>query len=487
MKKFAMLVVAVAVLLALPGLAQAQTGSWQPLNHQPSFDVEHALLLTDGTVMAQSIDNYTSWWKLTPDNTGSYVNGTWTQLASMPSGYGPLYYASQVIPNGFVVVQGGEYNFGNGDWTNLGAFYNPATNVWKSLPAPSGWSTIGDAQSILLDNGTYMLANCCTTQEALGDYATKTFSSTGTNKADWNDEEGWTLLPGGDVLTVDTYVNLSCTPTSTNSEIYTPSSGSWASAGSTINQLVDCNSREMGPAVLRPDGTVLATGATKYNSIYNSTNGTWSAGPNFPLVNGQQVDIADGPASILPDGEVLVFASPGVYNTGGVFLRFDGTNWNTEPNTPNGPGDSSYYGGMLDLPTGQILFTDFSNDVEIYTPGATYQSSYQPVITSAPSTVTHGHTGYTIKGTQLSGLSLGATYGDDAQMATNYALVQITNNSTHHVFFCKTHNPSSYAVQSGSAPESTKFDVPATIDHGASKLVVITNGIPSAAKSVTVN
>jgi hypothetical protein len=52
-------------------------------------------LLTDGTVMVHSEqDNSQLWYKLTPDNTGSYINGTWKQMASMPSGYAPLYFGS---------------------------------------------------------------------------------------------------------------------------------------------------------------------------------------------------------------------------------------------------------------------------------------------------------------------------------------------------------------------------------------------------------
>jgi hypothetical protein len=92
-----------------------------------------------------------------------------------------------------------------------------------------------------------------------------------------------------------------------------------------------------------------------------------------------------------------------------------------------------------------------------------------------------------VKGTQFSGLSGGSAYGDDFQDATNYALVRITNNATKHVFYAKTTNPSTYAVQTGKLAESTSFAVPAGIETGASSLVVVTNGIPSAAKSVTVN
>ncbi|MGA9965000.1 MAG: hypothetical protein WBQ10_07335, partial [Terriglobales bacterium] len=66
-------------------------------------------------------------------------------------------------------------------------------------------------------------------------------------------------------------------------------------------------------------------------------------------------------------------------------------------------------------------------------------------------------------------------------------LVRITNTASGHVFYAKTTNPSSFAVQSGSLAESTHFTVPAGIETGASTLQVVTNGIPSAPTSVTVN
>ena len=150
-------------LVVLAGLVHAQT--WQPLTNQPTFYASTALLLTDGTVMVQALVSGTGsgiWWRLTPDSSGSYLTGTWSQLASMPSGYGPLYYASAVLPNGQVVVNGGEYNLGNTQVeTNLGAIYNPVTNTWRSLAAPTGWTAIGDAPSVVLSNGQYMLGNCC--------------------------------------------------------------------------------------------------------------------------------------------------------------------------------------------------------------------------------------------------------------------------------------------------------------------------------------
>src|SRR5262245_43525426 len=106
------LALGLGLLLAFATLAGAQT--WTSLLNQPTFPAGTALLLTDGTVMVQqmSTTGYGTgqWWRLTPDITGSYRNGTWSPLATMPAGYAPLYYASAVLADGRVVVEGGEYN-----------------------------------------------------------------------------------------------------------------------------------------------------------------------------------------------------------------------------------------------------------------------------------------------------------------------------------------------------------------------------------------
>jgi hypothetical protein len=340
---------------------------------------------------------------------------------------------------------------------------------------------VGDAQSVILANGTMMVADCCTTQSALLNASTLTWTSTGTGKADENDEEGWTLLPNGEVLTVD------ATSGTTSSEIYNPATGKWTSAGSTIVKLPDPGSSELGPAVLRPNGTVLYTGATGHNAIYNTLTAKWSAAPNFPkLSNGQQLDIADGPAALLPNGNVLCMTSPGVYKTDAYFFEWNGTGFKQVPRTPNSPNDSSYYGRMLVLPSGEIILTDGSSDVELYTSTGGPQGAWAPKVTKVASLLTHGKT-FTLSGIQLNGLSQGAAYGDDAQSASNYPLVRITNTLTGHVFFCRTHNHSSMGVATGSLVVTTQFDVPAGIELGAGKLEVVANGIASAPIVVSVN
>ena len=90
-----------------------------------------------------------------------------------------------------------------------------------------------------------------------------------------------------------------------------------------------------------------------------------------------------------------------------------------------------------------------------------------------------------ITGTQMSGMSHGAAYGDDCQTDTNYPLVRITNLKTKHVFYCRTHDHSSVAVQS-KLSSYTFFDVPTTVELGPSVLEVVASGIPSLPTSITV-
>jgi hypothetical protein len=482
-------------------------GTWTPLTNQPTFLADGAsspILLTDGTVLVQDA-GFPDWWRLTPDKSGSYVNGTWSQIASLPSTYSPLYHSSAVLPDGRLLIEGGEYLLRGKklvpSWTDQGSIYDPTTNTWTPVAPPSFFGgfgkfprTIGDAQGVVLPNGTYMQANCCTDQQALLNAQTLTWTRTGTNKFDINDEEGWNLLPNGKVLTADAYVG-SYDPNGTNSELYDQSTGSWSSAGSTQAQLWDsaatCGgenvaSFEVGPAVLRPDGTVFATGANLcgagHTAIYNSSTGQWAAGPDFP----GSLDIADGPAALEPNGRVLMMASPGFGSTPSTFLEWDGKQLSEIPGPPNAPIDSSFFGNMLVLPTGQILLTDFSNDVEIFTPSdQTPAPATHPVITSVPLSLTRG-TSYSIAGIGFNGVSQGAAYGDDAQAATNYALVRITNVATGDVSYARTHDPSSMAVASR-AKVSTTFDVPAGLETGASLLQVVTNGVVSPPVQVQVS
>jgi len=471
------LLVALAFLFSIADAASAQTT--QRLNHQPPDGAGIGFLLTDGTVLCQG-NGESDWYKLTPDNAGSYVNGTWARMANLPSGYVPDAFASAVLADGRVVITGGEYLNGAFTLTNLGAIYDPVANTWTNLPAPAAWDYIGDSPSIVLPNGNFMVGNKLNKSMAILNPKTLTWTVLpGTGKADFNAEEGWTLLPDGTVLTMDV-------KRAPHAERFSVTTRQWSSAGSTI---VDLHSPspfgciqygpngslcyyppgEIGPAILRPDGTVFATGSNSstgsgagHTAIFDTKTRKWTVGPDFP--NGDNA--GDSYAVLLPSGNVLVEGFVSSYEWDGVALR------QTLPT----------FGSLIMLPTGQVLV----GGTEVYNPAGTYDAAWAPTIKSVPSSLSRGAT-YKISGTQFNGLSQAAAFGDEFETATNYPLVRITNNDTGHVFYARTHDHSTMGVATGSKIVSTNFEVPATVEIGASTLEVVANGIPSIPVSVTVN
>ena len=206
-------------------------------------------------------------------------------------------------------------------------------NKWTNVNPPNGWGEIGDSPSIVLPNGTFMLGQNLTPPAAFFNAKTLGWTLKGSGKSDAYAEEGMELLPDGKVLLVDTQN----TP---NSEIFNPKTIAWTSAGSTIVDLSENAGEETGPALLRPDGTVFAMGANGngagHTAIFDTKTGKWAAGPDFPNNN----DMADAPAAVLPDGNILCETSPLVFKTPVSFYEFDGTKFNSAPNpkqTGNAP------------------------------------------------------------------------------------------------------------------------------------------------------
>jgi len=464
-------------------------GTWTKLTNVPSqfTAAGFQLLLTDGSVMVSEVSTG-RWWRLRPSITGSYLNGTWSQLATMPSGYTPLYFGAGILPDGRVMIEGGEYINNQAVWTTKGAVYNPVSNTWANVNPPAGWTTIGDASATILANGTFMLSDCCTTRSALLNAVTMTWTATGTGKqGSSNDEESWTRLWDGTILTVDcnNTVNLMA------SEIYTPSTGRWTLGASTANKTCDINSNgsgshENGPAILGYDGNVIAIGGTGHNDVYHPTTKTWTAAPDSPTVSGAKLDSADGPGVLLPNGNVLLALSPGIFQNGTRMTEWNGSTFTLVANPPNAPSNSSFHQNFMLLPTGEVLLTDFSNDIEMYRPTVTTPvAAAVPVIsTLSATTLVHGST-FTMTAQRMNGLSEAVAYGDDAQPATNYPIVRITMNANNHVFYCRTFNHSTRAI-GPSVSGTTSFTVPSTTETGAARIQLIANGIASAAVNVTI-
>lgn len=129
-------------LLVCVGVAHAQL--WQPAPTFPGQGAGTAILRTNGTVMVEEVTGPASqggtptgnWYVLIPDSFGSYGSGSWDQILSLPSDYAPLYFASAVLPDGRIIVEGGEYNLGIQDETTLGAIYS-TSGRWSSVKPPA--------------------------------------------------------------------------------------------------------------------------------------------------------------------------------------------------------------------------------------------------------------------------------------------------------------------------------------------------------------
>jgi uncharacterized repeat protein (TIGR03803 family) len=498
--------------------------AWTPLkNLLPPDDsgnpqsASNPLLLTDGTVLVH-VACTNRWYRLKPSPAGSYLNGTWSLVApmvdAMSQPYAPVFLASAVLPDGRVIVEGGEYNGCLAADSAQGEIYDPRTNTWTPLPPPSGWTHIGDASATVLGNGTFLLANATSEQAALLNAATLTWTATGRGKFDSNNEENWTLLPNGDVLTVDAYRGAGTC--GTNSEKYKLGSG-WSSAGSSINFLAGCSGSiadfEAPTQILRPNGSVAVFGATAslasqnypvYTGIYNTRTQAWTAGPNMPQVGGVNYTMADAPAAILPNGNVLIAASPSLwaanagYPSPTHFFIFDGEIFAQVGDVADSAILNSFEMNFLVLPTGEILGVEtYAPNMEIFPASADAnhplvccsKAAWAPSVTyingltTFPVTLVNGQTN-TISGTQFNGLTSGAAYGDDEQASTNYPLVRVTNATSGVVTYCATFNFSSMGVATGSTSVSADFTCNAP--NGPSTLEVVANGIASAAVEVTI-
>ena len=474
---------------------------WSTVNNVPA-SIDTMLLLTDGSVLAHVLAS-SNWYRLIPDKSGSYTNGTWKQTASMLNDanltatmngptYGPVFFGSAVLQDGTVLVFGGEYNVKySASSSAVDALevqlYDPVTDTWTILATPSGWTNIGDSASAVLADGRVLFGNPNDAKMVTFDPQTQAYFAT-SNKNDASSEETLTLLPTGDVLTAQ------CSNGS-NSELYTPSTDVWLQMGSTGPSLPQpCSGyvSEIGPAILLPGGNVFCIGASGNTALYApaaaGTAGTWSNGPTLVDSHNNTMFPMDAPAVLLTNGTVLLTASPSPpckYPAPTTFYIYDpSTNKATITTGPANNGQACFEGRFLLLPSGEVLYSNQSGTVSILASVGGAQASWAPTITNCPSALILGHT-YQVFGTQFNGLSQACSYGDDAQMATNYPIVRLQDGSGN-VYYLRTANHSTMAVATGNTQVSTFVSVPTNIPSGQYNLFMIANGIPSAPFAISV-
>lgn len=451
-------IITVLLTAVLPGRA----GTWVSLANQAPGGVDTMLLLSDGTVMAADGNN--SWYRLTPDSHGSYANGTWTTLASMHDTR--LYYSSQVLTNGRVFIAGAEYGTG----TNSAEIYNPLTDTWTVEPSYANGQLL-DSESIMLSDGNVLVSPVYPSAygtPAIYNVATNGWSvGPGYVRGYYQDEATWVKLPDQSILTID--------PFGSHSERYIPALKKWVDDAVVPVSLYASDS-ELGAGLLLPNGSVFFLGGTTNTALYTpsgTTNaGVWTAGPNIP--NG--LGAPDAPAAMMPNGKILCELGPaGTFDTPASFYEYDYTlNSLTAVSSPNGNSFAPYYTRMLDLPDGSVLFSWSSTQLYIYQPDGSPLAAGKPVITGL---TTNSDGSYHLSGLLLNGISQGASYGDDAQMDSNYPLICLTNASG--VYYARTYNWSSTGVMLSNTPVSTEFMVPESVPGGVYALFAVANGIRS--------
>ena len=467
-------------------------GSWTLLSQLAPDFTGTMLLLTDGTVMVQGYDPGDNWMRLTPDATGSYVNGTWSNLA--PMSIPRLYFASHVLPSGEVWVLGGEY-IGNpliATWSNTGELYDPVANSWSPI-AHHPEESFGDDPSMLLSNGKILAGSLFSRNSYLYDIATNTWSSAVAKVYDdRSDEESWVKLPDGSVLTYDLFNSVATG--GSYAERYIPATNTWSSvspsdstAGGFIPQLSsDAIGFELGPLVRLQDGRIFAIGATGQTALYAPSTNTWAAGPDIigslggnPAVFGAD----DAPAAVLPSGHVLFTADAGptlgVFSNPTAVFDFD-PNANTIAPIAVPTSDLDFVAAfvtrMLVLPTGQVLLSDSGRQLLLYTPAGAPPQRLRPRIEGMKY---NGGGLFTLSGQQLNGQNAGSSYGDDVETDENYPIVSLADKDGN-VFYARTTNWSITEVATKTFRETVDFTLPAAlVNPGVYKVTVSGAGIPS--------
>jgi hypothetical protein len=507
----------------------------------------------------------TNWYLLQPDSTGSYTGATAQQITTLAAmTTGRRFFATNVLPNDTVFAYGGEdistqsgqVEANSGEFFTLG---QSSSTPWGTLPTipttllPS--NAFGDQSTELLNNGTILSADpgdgAGSTDNSFvfnlpahsQNDANGTWTATANQANSTGDnEDNWVLLPNGDVLDYEIRVTDNANAATGNTggtgfaELYVPSGGAipandgggtstgqWVNAdSSTTPTLIQLTSNTLdgdeGPGVLLPyyapfnGPAAMYIGANGSTAFYNPATNTWTssntnsydAEPTYNIPGGaNNVTMAseDGPAAVLPNGDLLValcqagtngnypgptriylfnpFQTTGASGSAFTDVTPNDSTLASTANPANSPGNA-YHESMLVLPTGQVLMSDNTSTLWVYTPATTTPAAGSQPIPTISSITTDPSTGLLqITGTGLNGADEGAYYGDDQEMSSNYPLVQLTTTSGNIVYATTSNWQPGLG---GSAGTSTDFTLPAgTTLSDYTSVTVIANGIPSVA------
>jgi hypothetical protein len=464
----------------------------------PSNTLGHIMLLSDGTVLASQFDGGftgTAWYRLTPDIHGNYYDGTWSNVA--PANFDYYAFSSAILKDGRLFVAGGEFGNGNGVAAEI---YNPSNNTWTVVSPPSSLidpnqtspntgtaQRIADANCEVLPDGRVMVIPSdpkIANGTLIFDPATTNWTN-GPASLNFLGEGSVVKIPDGSILTVDA--------NDFSSERYLPALNIWTNDASTsptslwaplLPHFVD----ETGPAFLLPNGQAIFFGGIGQTAIYTPSGGngpgTWTNGATIPSTN----VTADAPGAMMVNGKILIATAlqPYVTNNPGPTVVFPAPttiyeyDYTAPTNSAFTPvftvnGAPSYVNQFLDLPDGTVLFS-----VVTTTNLLDYQPDGSPLAAGKPTILTistNSNGSLHLTGTLFNGISEGASYGDDHQMASDFPVVRFID-AFGNVRYGRTYNWSSTGVMTGNNVVST--DCAAPPGSSSQDLIqVVANGIGS--------
>jgi hypothetical protein len=329
-------------------------------------------------------------------------------------------------------------------------------------------------------------------------------------------EDTWVKLQDGSILTADPPsppAQAGNLQTPQTSERFFPSQshppGQWSSEASLGFALYDTEygwsgGGETGPAFLLPSGKAVFIGGSPVMGTYDPIANVWSQtsiAPNGPATGGVLMGGFDSPGAMMADGKILLtlgFAATSYNSEPGPFFfyEYDPTQGAyTEERGPGNSGAPSLWSdcgstAMLDLPDGTVLAESgcggnggANPQLYVYTPNGSPLLQGQPKVQNVTAAGGNCGTCYLLTGTGLNGISEGASYGDDAQMATDFPIVRLKDGSGN-IAYARTFNWSTISLVSG-ASGNTNFQLPA--GFGPCDLQLVANGNSSTAFSFTQN
>jgi N-acetylneuraminic acid mutarotase len=407
----------------------------------------------------------------------------WSTAQSFPSIISSA--TATLLPNGKVLVAGGQAGSGNeGNYLNTALLYDPSGNTWTATGSMA--HARASHTATLMPNGQVMVAGG---QDNTGSLDSVEFYnpnsgtwSTGNHMLSARSAHTTTLLLNGNLLVVGGQSFSIGVLRST--EVYNISSGTWWSTSGDLS-----DARRDHTATLLPDGKVLIVGGTNNSSValygyqvYDPGSNSWTLPKSLPHDQGRTYHSA----TLMNDGRVLVAGGLSGSTTLDTCIIYDPATglWTDSPDL--NIGRFSHAAALL--PDGRVLAAagarynassyEPQNTAEFYDPALVGDSTWQPTITSLPTTLVLSQK-LTFSGTNLRGYQLNEASGGGANSsASNVPLVQLRRMDNNQIRWLLP-DP-----QTGFSDTSFTSQPVSGIPAGLAMVTVYVNGMPSTPKVI---